>query len=134
MKIAHGRSSVSGYTIFEIVLVISLMGILSVMTVPHYFDLNDEARKQVELSQVAAIREGIAIYAAKSGASGSAAFFPSTLGDASIGQGGPDNALFSNVLEVGVMQDNWSKLAGRRYRAPSGTVYTYNPSSGSFLP
>lgn len=131
MKITHRRS---GYTIFEIVLVISLMGILSVMTVPRYFDLSDEARHQVEMSQVAAIREGVAIYAAKSGASGNAAFFPSTLDDASVGPAAPDNVLFSYVLEVGVMEGGWSKSASRRYQAPSGTVYKYNPSSGSFLP
>lgn len=113
---------------------ISLMGILSVMTVPRYFDLSDEARHQVEVSQVAAVREGIAIYAAKSGASGNATFFPSALDDAAVGQGASNNALFSNVLEVGIMEDNWSKLAARRYQAPSGIVYIYNPSSGSFLP
>ena len=129
---SKSKSGRSGYTIFEIVLVVTFLGILSIMTIPRFFDLSDEAKRQVELSQIAAIRHGVAIYGAESGALTRNPFYPEQLDDAAVGEGAPNNILFVYVLENGIEQNDWSKLDALRYAAPSGDVYAYNPADGQF--
>ena len=53
-----------GFTLIELVTVIAILGVLAAMTVPKFFDLQTQARIEVENMVIGTIRAGLETYAA----------------------------------------------------------------------
>ena len=111
-----------GFTLIELIMVIVLLGLLAVVAIPKYYDLQDDAKEAAEKGVVGGVRAGIYTYFAKNKA------YPLTL-DSSAS---PCVTCFDTVLAQGGINDtNWTK-SGLAYTGPNGGVYTYVPATGEF--
>lgn len=142
--------SEKGFTLIELVLVITILGILAVAALPNFINVSTEAKQSSMAGVVGAVRAGINLYRAndlvKNGPPG---IYPTT------GAGTPaiattddlDNAaatvastatpFFTNVLQQGVSDSAWVKgaaLGDYVYTISAGVTctYTYNNATGTF--
>jgi len=118
-----------GFTLIELVLVISIIGILAIIAYPKFYDLTDKAQQASEDGVSAAVRSGINNAYMNNLASGNNAF-PTSLGTALNGNCTPLNPCFDGVLDVGITE-NWSKV-GNIYTGPTGHPYTFDNALGLF--
>lgn len=118
-----------GFTLIELVMVISIVGVLSIVAVPKYFDLQDQAKNASQESIVGAVRAGLATYYIQNRA------YPATLDTAAVGDCSSANPCFATVLSMGSVESDWAKatdVPNITYTGPLGTTYTYTPSTGEF--
>ena len=135
-KISH---QTSGFTIIELIMVITILGFLSVVAIPQYIDLTARAQTANEQGVVGGIRAGIATQLANDYAGGdNTPEFPATL-DAVTAPDVCDEApvgglCFATVIPGGITDGNWSKLTATTYRSPANAtnIWTYTPATGSF--
>lgn len=104
MPVSSRFSSNRGFTLIEIVMVLVLLGILTAVAVPKYFDLQDEARQKAALTAIAEAQSRINATFSQKLLQGSTCAeavtyinnnFPS-LGDSSDQSGDVDVALFGD--------------------------------------
>ena len=117
----------NGFTLFELITIVIILGIIATAALPHYFDLVEEAEASHEKGVIAGVRAGIAIYFARNKQ------FPPALDSAILNTCDLTNPCFDNVLGQGAITDNWIKAAADQYQGPTATTYTYNPADGSFI-
>jgi prepilin-type N-terminal cleavage/methylation domain-containing protein len=112
-----------GFTLMELVMIIVILGILAVIAIPKYFDLQQDAKEAAEKGVVGSVRAGLYTYYAKN------KNYPTALGGAD-GAATKANPLFNVVLTDGITQD-WTK-AGANFTGPNSGVYVYDSVNGSF--
>ena len=116
-----------GFTLIELIMVIVLLGLLAVVAIPKYFDLQTDAKLAAEKGVVGGVRAGIYTYFAKN------KVYPTTL-TGTVAVCSATNKCFDNVLDQGGIQQDWScTTAGLGFKGPAGTTYTYKPVTGAFI-
>lgn len=129
MRTSHTQPA---FTIVELVMVIVIIGLLAAVVLPKFGDLRTEAQNAAELGTVAGVRTGIKLVHMTNLAQGSDTY-PATLDSAVVGAASATNKLFTDVIDGGITDGNWSKTAATTYEyTPTTTTYTYDNSDGSF--
>ncbi len=117
-----------GFTLIELIMVIVLLGLLAVVAIPQYTNLQTQAKTAAEQGVVGGVRSGIYTKYAANLAQNVTPAYPATLGGTgSCTTGSP---CFGNVLSQGITQD-WS-ASGATFTGPNGGTYTYNATTGTF--
>ena len=123
-----------GFTLIELVLVITLLGILAVVALPRLFNMTTGARTAARDGVVGAVRSGVALFRANDLVQGGAGTFPATL---DVNADGGCATCFTNVLDQPLSDTRWTK-AGLAYTYDDGdagtanVTYTYVPATGAF--
>ena len=123
-----------GFTLIELIMVIVLLGLLAIVAIPKYYDLQQDAKLAADKGVVGGVRGGIYTYFAKNKA------YPATLGGSAAACSAA-NPCFGTVLDQGGIQQDWTcATAGLVYTGASGTVAsggigtcTYTPATGAFI-
>lgn len=122
-----------GFTLIELVMVIVILGILAVVAIPRFFELQAEARRSAERGVIGGVRAGIATYYANDCVSLPPCDYPPTLDTATAGSCASTNRCFDTVLAQGGITSDWAKVSDTEYTGPTGTTYTYRPATGEFV-
>jgi type II secretory pathway pseudopilin PulG len=116
----------------ELVMVIAVIGLIGACLAPQFAAMCRQARNAAETGTAAAVRSGISMAYIRGLACGREAY-PAMLDSAEPDAAGIENPLFTNVVEGGVIDTNWVKLAPNLYQyKPSGGTYAYSPRTGRF--
>ncbi len=127
-----------GFTLIELVLVITILGILAVSALPNFINVAGQARRSSRDGVSGAVRAGIALFRANDlVVNGPPGIYPATL-DGQAGGGAACSAAapcFGTVVTNGITDGAWSKTNGTTYVFNDGTTaftYTYNAATGTF--
>ena len=128
----------SGFTLFEILLIVVLVGVLILSAVPSFIQVSAESRLAERDSVVSAVRAGISLYQANDfvfhGAPGR---YPEELDNVPLESfAGENNLFFLIVLEGGIQDPNWSKGKQENiyhfYDGAQESTFIYSPEEGTF--
>lgn len=133
------RYNNKGFTLIELVLVITILGILAVMALPQFINVSTQASQSARDGVVGSVRAGVALQRANDlVVNGPPGIYPAFLDGVAAADGdgaaGGANPVFRNVLQQGVTDNSWTK-AGLTYAHTDGTTvctYTYVPGTGAF--
>jgi len=116
-----------GFTLIELVMIIVILGILSAVAIPRFFNLSSNAKTAAERGVVGGVRAGISTYFA-----GNSQAYPATLDSAADGACTTSNQCFDTVLSQGGITSDWTRNSSTSYTGPAGTTYTYTAATGTF--
>ena len=137
------RLNNQGFTLIELIMVIVILGILAVVALPRFANLQGSAQDAAEQGVVGGVRSGIAVQYAQVLADAIAGNdnYPATLDATAVGACATATPCFGTVLDQGgVTSGGWSKLAaaagfeGTYQHVGSNTsTYNYESTDGSFV-
>lgn len=123
----------------EVVLVITILGILAVVALPNFMTLSTQAQQSGRDGIVGAVRVGIAMFRTNDVVqNGPPGVYPAALDALANGtQCSAANPCFTTVIGVtGIRNGNWTKLSDTQYTFFDGQnlfTYTYAPAVGTFV-
>ena len=127
-----------GFTLIELVLVITIIGILAVAALPKFFGMSGQARSAARDGVAGAVRAGIAVYRANNMATGNDGSAPPGLDAAPSGvcNTATNGGCFNDIMTNPVNDTNWTKNSATNYQyTGSGAAQTflYNTTNGAFI-
>jgi prepilin-type N-terminal cleavage/methylation domain-containing protein len=122
----------AGFTMVELVLATTVLGILSTSAIVPFVEIHQQAQQSSENSTVASVSQGVGHYLSESSVTGRSPLYPLTLDNAPTGSATPASPYFADVLLESINED-WRKTGPNNYIGPAGGEFTYDPTTGSFL-
>ena len=122
MKVKNRKLRRAGFTLAELLLVITILGILGTVVVVNFGDLGGRSRKQATLSSIQSIKSAVQAYKIEKDK------LPQSLEDLTVGINDDEP-----LLEAGSLRDAWGqefeyKVDGKKYTirsaGPDGQMNT----------
>jgi len=118
------HSGQKGFTMIELILVITVLGILAVMALPSFYDVSSSAKSSARDGVIGAVKGGINMLRANNMTSGTSPYAPATLDVAVLGPCSTTNRCFEGpnvgggvvVLQDPVTSANWCAAGAGVYR------------------
>lgn len=130
-----------GFTLIELVLVITILGIVAISALPSFTSVTTEAERASKDTVVGAIQTGLSLYRANDMAvNGPPGSYPPQLDSVAVNTPcGPSSPCFGDVLvaPIGDYRNGrgWMKVGSTAYVFNDGSsafVFSYDPANGTF--